>query len=62
MIVSIGRAVARSFQYATLNPKAGGRNWLQLVYYVTSQDATLLRFELYSSTAFSSSSSLTQLE
>ena len=60
MIVPISQAVAGLFQFATNDPRVGGRNRMQPVYYVSSQDATLLRFRLYSSTAFSSSSSLTQ--
>ena len=30
MIVPISQAVARLFQFATVNPKVGGRNWLKL--------------------------------
>ena len=60
MIVPISPAVAGLFQFATVDPKVGGRNRLQPVYYVSSHDATSLRFKLYASTAFSSSSSLTQ--
>ena len=31
MIVSISQALARLFQSVTLNPKAGGGNWLKLL-------------------------------
>ena len=61
-----GQAEARSSSGSSCDPKivndpkAEARNRMQPVYYVSSQDATLLRFRLYSSTAFSSSSSLTQ--
>ena len=42
------------------DPKAEAWNRMQPVYYVSPHDATSLRFKLYASTAFSSSSSLTQ--